>query len=275
MKNYVIGALHFSPMVGYEGHESYGEILKKAETDLKAFRKGGVHAVILENNYNFPHKTTDETKEAVEMMTSLVNDLMEDSKLPFGISVLFNDYKSALKIAHETGGEFIRVPAFVDDIRTSYGEIYANSQEVTDIRRKLGAGSVKIYADVQVKHAEMIDKDKTIEESALEAIAQGADGLIVTGRITGDPPKLHELKKTNSLTDVPIIIGSGATAENINDLFSYSNGVIVSTSLKKGDAVDGEVNIKPHHQEIDSQKVREFMKAARRHLSGHFCYPFW
>ena len=87
--------------------------------------------------------------------------------------------------------------------------------------------------------------------------------------------KLHELKKTNSLTDVPIIIGSGATAENINDLFSYSNGVIVSTSLKKGDAVDGEVNIKPHHQEIDSQKVREFMKAARRHLSGHFCYPFW
>ena len=61
---------------------------------MKAFRKGGVHAVILENNYNFPHKTTDETKEAVEMMTSLVNDLMEDSKLPFGISVLFNDYKS-------------------------------------------------------------------------------------------------------------------------------------------------------------------------------------
>ena len=32
MKNYVIGALHFSPMVGYEGHESYGEILKKAKS---------------------------------------------------------------------------------------------------------------------------------------------------------------------------------------------------------------------------------------------------
>jgi uncharacterized protein len=263
MKNYVIGALHFSPMIGYKGFENYDKILEKAKIDLKAFEEGGIGALILENNYNFPHQTTDETKEAVEMMTYLVKDLMKDSELSFGISVLFNDYKSALKIAHETGGDFVRVPAFVDDIRTSYGEIYSDSKDVIETRKNLGAEDVKIYADIQVKHAEMIDKEKTIEESALEAIAQGADGLIVTGRITGDPPKLYELKETNSLTNIPIIIGSGATAENIKSLFCYSNGVIVSTSLKKGDAIEGEVNIKPYHQEIDSQKVREFMEVVK------------
>ncbi len=260
MEKYAIGALHFSPIQGYEGYESYDSILEKAKTDLKAFEEGGISVVILENNYNIPHKTTKETDCAVQMMTSLVKDLMHDSKLSFGISVLFNDYKSALKIAHETGGQFVRVPAFVDDINTNYGKIIADSYDVIQTRKKLSAENVRIYADIQVKHATMMC-NKPLEQSVLQAINAGADGLIVTGRVTGDPPKLNDLKRANAITSVPVLIGSGADTQNIECLLQYSNGVIVSTSLKEGGVVEGEVNVKPYDRKISSKKVSDFMCA--------------
>lgn len=257
----VIGALHFSPMIGYDGYKDYNKILYKAKGDLEAFEKGGVDAVILENNYNFPHQATREKNEAVKMMTSLVRDLMRSSGLPFGISVLFNDYASALRIAKETGGRFVRVPVFVDSVNTIFGRIYAEPEKVIETRRTLCADDIKIYADIQVKHAEMFDISKTIEQSALEAAVNGADGLIITGKVTGDAPKIYDLKKSKELTtSLPIIIGSGADKNNIKELFKYSDAVIVSTSLKEGNPLEGERNIKPFEYRVDPARVREFME---------------
>lgn len=273
----MIGALHFSPMIGYQGYSSYDCILNKAKIDLEAFEKGGIDAVILENNYNFPHQPTKETNEAVEMMTSLVKDLVRNSNLPFGISVLFNDYKSALKIAQETGGKFVRVPAFVDSIRTIFGEIYAEPEKVIETRRNLCAQDIKIYADIQVKHAEMLDPSKTIEQSTLEAVARSADGLIITGKITGDPPKIDDLKRSKKYNlSLPIIIGSGADKDNIRELFDYSDAVILSTSLKESNQMEGERNIKPFEYKIDEIKVREFVDLVNRIQERPFITPgFW
>lgn len=261
MKKQVIGALHFSPMIGYGGYKDYNSILYKAKGDLEAFERGGIDAIILENNYNFPHQATREKDEAIVMMTSLVRDLMRSSGLPFGISVLFNDYVSALKIAKETGGKFVRVPVFVDGVNTIFGRIYAEPEKVIETRVTLCAEDIKIYADIQVKHAEMLDPSKTIEQSALEAAANGADGLIITGKVTGDSPKIYDLKKSKELAkSLPIIIGSGADKNNIKSLFTYGDAVIVSTSLKEGNHVEGERNIKPFDYKVDPVSVKEFME---------------
>ncbi len=265
MNAYIIGALHFSPMIGYTGYSNYETILSKAKKDLKSFETGGLYTVLLENNYNFPHQATRETDEAVEMMTALVKDLMKDSDSQFGISVLFNDYTSALRIAKETGGKFIRVPVFVDSVNTIFGTIYARPDEVIKTRQNLDAGDVKIYADIHVKHAEMLNPAKTIEESALEAVAKGADGIIITGRITGDPPKLNDLKRSRKIAStVPILIGSGADRNNIEQLFMFSDGAIVSSSLKEGNPVEGERNVKPFDYHIDRAKVRDFIEMVKK-----------
>ena len=82
-KKFVIGALHFMPLKDYQGYTDYRTIQEKAKADLKAFENGGVDFVIIENNYNLPHRIK-ETKEVVEMMCQLAKDSREYFKCAFG-----------------------------------------------------------------------------------------------------------------------------------------------------------------------------------------------
>ncbi len=76
-ENIVIGALHLMPLIGYKGYTSYKSILEQAKLCLKAFGNGGADAVIIENNYNLPHKIK-ETLDVIEMMSKLTKDLNEE-----------------------------------------------------------------------------------------------------------------------------------------------------------------------------------------------------
>ena len=257
-KNIIIGAIHFAPLFGYKDFPGYKVVLKNCLEDLRAFQEGGVDGVIIENNYDIPHKIFVE-KETVELMVRLGQEVKNKSKIPVGVSVLWNDYKSALFIAKEIGAKFIRVPVFVDAVRTSYGDIFANPESVLEYRKKIGAHDVAIFTDIHVKHAELLEK-KSINESAKEAVKVGSDALIITGKWTSDAPKLDELKKTRkTVVDFPILIGSGADENNIKKLFDYANGAIVSTSLKDGGTKEDEVNVKSWQQRIIKEKVRRLV----------------
>jgi hypothetical protein len=263
-KNFIIGALHFMPLIGYEGYTDYKTIFNKAKKDLKAFQEGGIHAVILENNYNLPHKIKEDP-EAVKMMSDLAKDLAIIASVPLGISVLWNDFESAFKIAKEAGAKFIRVPVFVDDVRTSFGEIIANSKSVISIRNALDCENIQMFADLHVKHAEMIDNKKTFTESATQAQKAGADALIVTGKWTGNAPLLSNLLEVRKAVGehIPILIGSGADKNNIKELLMIADGAIVSTSLKDGESIDQslERNLKPYNSEINRNRVVELMNS--------------
>jgi len=262
MNKLIIGALHFNPLIGYEGYLNYENILKKALLDLKSFEDGGIDMIIVENNYNLPHRI-NETEESNIMMELLLKDLTKHSRLPFGISILWNDYKSAFEIAVRNNLKFIRVPVFVDSVKTSFGDIIANPEDVINTRRILNAENILIYADIHVKHAVMLDQNKTLGYSAKEARSKGADGIIITGQWTGDSPNLDDLKIARNAVgyDFPIIIGSGASKENVKQLLECANAVIVSTSLKEGELKDKneERNLKPYDAKIDVHKVKEFM----------------
>jgi hypothetical protein len=262
-KKPIIGALHFSPMIGYEGFTDEEEILKIALADLRAFEDGRVDGIIIENNYDLPHKIKV-GPETVALMTYLGKELKKATKLPVGVSVLWNDYRAALSIAKVIGAKFIRVPAFVDNICTSFGDIYGDAKDVIAYRKRINAEGIALFTDIQVKHSEMLDI-KPITESAKQAIGEGSDCLILTGRWTGDAPNLKRLTDVRSAVgNFPVILGSGATNENVLDLFKYADGAIVSTALKTGNAVAGERNVKPHTERISAQKVKEFMDAVNR-----------
>lgn len=259
----IIGALHLMPLISYPGYSNYNCILEKAKLDLQAFEEGGVDMVVIENNYNLPHQIKEKSK-TVEMMLNLSKELQNISKIHLGISVLWNDYESAFLIAKKVGAKFIRVPVFVDSVKTIFGQILAEPEKVLEARRNIGASDILIYADIQVKHAEMLNPKKTLFESAQEAKQQMADGIIITGNYTGKPPSINDLNQAREAVgiDFPIIIGSGADKKNIKELLQIANGVIVSTSLKEGDPRDQtqERNIKPYQAKIDINKVKEFVK---------------
>ena len=59
-----------------------------------------------------------------------------------------------------------------------------------------------------------------------------ADAIIVTGLKTGEPPPLRLLELTKKYSRVPVLAGSGVTAENINRVLKLVDGVIVGSYIK-------------------------------------------
>lgn len=262
-KKPIIGMIHFMPLLGYKDYAGIDAVLNKALVDLKALNKGGVNGIMIENNYDIPHKIFV-GPETIGCMTYLTAEIIKNTKLPVGISVLWNDYKVALAIAKVCGAKFIRVPVFVDNVRTNYGNIFGNPEGVLSFRKRIGANNVLLFTDIHVKHSVLLSKN-SLEESALQAIREGSDALIITGKWTGDAPDINKLKRVREVvSDFPILVGSGATKDNISQLMKYADGVIVGTSLKSGKRQNKNVNIKKYDEVIDIKKVKEFTKAFRK-----------
>jgi membrane complex biogenesis BtpA family protein len=256
----VIGMIHLLPTLGYEGFTTKEKILARALEDLKILEKGKVDAVIIENNYDLPHKIKI-NKENLVIIGFVIGELKKKTKMPIGINILWNDYEAALSLAKVYDCEFVRVPVFVDHVKTAFGEIFGESKKVLEFRKKIKADHVQILADIQVKHAEILNK-RPIQEAALDAIRNGAEGIIVTGKWTGDSPLISDLRAVKMVAgEIPVIVGSGADKDNLLNLFNFSDSVIVSTSLKEGEKMDRskERNIKPYNAKIDQKKLADFM----------------
>lgn len=263
-RNIIIGAIHLPPLLGHSDFPGFEVAIKSALADLEAFEGGGADAVLFENNYDHPHYETVPASVAVAMRHIGEVIVRSSKKVPVGVSVLWNDYKTALGLAKTLGLAFIRVPVFVDDVKTSYGVFRGKAREVVRHRHTLGAEDVAVFSDVHVKHAKILSKH-TLAESARLAVKRGADALIITGNWTGDAPNIDDLKTTReAVGDFPILIGSGFDRKNCGLLFRYANGAILSTSVKEGGERKGEVNVKGYNQRISRRKVRELFKSVNR-----------
>jgi hypothetical protein len=260
-KKAVIGTIHFPPLLGYPGFPGFDVAAKNARADLRALGRGGVDGIIFENNYDIPHKIFVDAP-VVSAMTFLGEELRTATKLPTGVSVLWNDYRAALSIAKVLGLQFIRVPVFVDRVRTAYGVVDDASKPVAAFRKSIGAEDVALFTDIHVKHAKLLSRH-SLAASAKRAIRNHSDALIVTGEWTGRAPDIGTLRSLRAAVGpFPILVGSGADAANVRDLLRYADGIIVSTSLKEGTARRGETNVKAYGQRIDVRKVKTFVHAA-------------
>jgi len=258
MNKLLIGAIHFPPMPGYEDYPGFDIALENALADLKAFEEGGMNAVVIENNYDIPHKEKI-SKDVFDEMVQLGLEVKKNTDLSVGVSVLWNDYESALKIAQKIGGDFVRVPVFVDKVKTSYGIMEPKADDVIKFRENIKAEDIKIYADIHVKHSEILSRN-TIEESAKQAVKKGADAVIVTGQWTGDSPDIVDLEKVRkAVGDFPIICGSGVDKSNISRLFEITDGAIISTYLKKDTDDLHNENVKSYSARVSLDKVRDLV----------------
>lgn len=253
----IVGAVHFPPLPDHTEFPGFAVAEKNALADTRAFEEGGADGIIFENNYDTPHSEFV-TSETAEAMVRIGKEIRFATSLPLGVSVLWNDYKTALLIAKEVGALFIRVPVFVDSVETDYGKVIGNAESVIGFRNKVKANHVALFTDIHVKHSKLLSLF-SLEESAKLAIQNGSDGLIVTGTWTGKAPDLQKLERVrNTVGDFPIFVGSGADKDNIKDLLRFANGVIVSTSVKFGENDAHQVNVRGYENRIDVKKVEEF-----------------
>ncbi|WOD38120.1 photosystem I biogenesis protein BtpA [Nodosilinea sp. E11] len=258
--NPVIGVLHLLPLpTSPRWQGDLQAVIDRAEQEATALASGGVHGIIVENFFDAPFTKGQVDPAVVSAMGMVVQRLQTLITVPIGINVLRNDARSALAIATCTGAAFIRVNVLTGVMATDQGLIEGCAHDLLRYRKELGS-SVKILADVLVKHARPLGSPN-LTTAVQETIHRGmADGIILSGWATGSPPSLEDLELAKAAAgDHPVFIGSGADWENIGTLMKAADGVIVASSLKR----QGDIN-----QPIDPIRVGQFVESMQEGLQA-------
>jgi predicted TIM-barrel enzyme len=97
----------------------------------------------------------------------------------------------------------------------------------------IGATNVQVWADVKKKHsAHAITSDVSLGTTAETIEFMGADSVIVTGNVTGQPPSLDDVREAKSDCSLPVILGSGINESNIEEFYSEADGFIIGSAFK-------------------------------------------
>lgn len=256
MARTLIGMVHLAPLPGsprWEG--AMHAVVMGALADARGLVEGGVDALLVENHGDAPFtpaRVAAATVAAMAVVAAEVRRALPD--VPLGVNVLKNDARAALAVAVACGGVFIRVNVHAGAVLADQGIVHSDAHGTLRDRRLLGA-DVKIFADVQGKHAVPLGPVE-LEQEARDLVHRGlADALVVSGRATGEATPLGDVKRVRgAVAGVPILVGSGVTPETVAELLSVADGAIVGTSLKR----DGDVR-----NPVDVARVRRLVTAAR------------
>ena len=257
----IIGVVHSRPLPGapaYEG-EPMAAGYEYAVREAERYAAGGMDGVIVENHGDIPFaKPENIGPETAAVMAVMADRVGRAVGLPVGINVLANGAIIATAVAKAAGAAFIRVNQWANAYVANEGIIEGPAAKATRYRAWLHARGLKIFADVHVKHgAHAIVADRGIPELTRDAEFFDADVVIVTGQRTGDSAKMEEIAAVKGATALPVVVGSGVDADNIADILSACDGVIVASSLKR----DG-----VWWNEVDPDRLALFIDRARSAL---------
>jgi hypothetical protein len=228
--------IHLPPLPGYPDHPGMPELVQKALTDLATLESAGFDGVLVENDNDQPHQI-GVTATIRDAFAEVMRAVVAAARIPVGMEIIY-DMLATVAVAHDVGARFVRLDVFVDTVDTRWGFVPAAAEATTALRRDLGAEDLIFLTDVHVKHARLV-AEKSLRQSAAEAVTSGADGLIITGDWTGEPPTAADcLAAREVASGIPIVIGSGLSADNAADLFHLADAAIVGTSIKRGDHID-------------------------------------
>ncbi|MDJ0618505.1 MAG: BtpA/SgcQ family protein [Calothrix sp. MO_192.B10] len=252
----IIGVVHLLPLpTSPRWGGNLKAVIDRAEQEATALASGGVDGIIVENFFDAPFTKKQVDPAVVSAMTVIVQQIQSLVTIPIGLNVLRNDAQSGLAIASCVEAQFIRVNVFNGVMATDQGLIEGEAHQLLRYRRELGS-DVKIMADVLVKHARPLGAIN-LTNAVQDTIERGlADAVILSGWATGSPPTQEDLELASSAAKgTPVLIGSGASWENIAKLMQAADGVIVSSSLKRHGR---------RELPIDPNRVNQFVEAAHQ-----------
>jgi len=255
----VIGVVHSVALPGSPGYDGQpmAEITAFAVAEAQRYRDGGVDGLIVENHGDIPFAKPEHLGPETAACMAVITDAVRCAvALPIGVNVLANGAVQALAVAKAAGAAFVRVNQWANAYVANEGFIEGPAGAATRYRAMLHGRSIRIFADVHVKHgAHAVTADRPIAELARDVEFFDADVAIATGQRTGDAATLDELRAIADGTSLPVVVGSGVTPANIGDIFGLADGVIVASWLKR----DG-VWWNP----VDPDRLRVLMAEAER-----------
>jgi len=248
----IIGCVHLQPLPGSPGFSGDLKTVRdQALSEAQMLEDQGVHGLIIENFGDTPFYKKKVPAHTIANMTSIARDIRKQVQLPIGINVLRNDAEAALCIAQAVEAQFIRINIHMHAMVTDQGLVEGKSYRTLRLRKLLQT-DIKIFADINVKHASSIVKPDLLQWSE-DLIYRGrADALIVSGSGTGKSIDEEELLLLSKKKLAPIILGSGVNTDNLLELSRFSDAAIVGSYFKEEGVATNNVS---------SDRIRKFILA--------------
>ncbi len=233
----LIGVVHVLALPGTPGHgRPLAEIIRTAAQEAAIYRDEGIDGIIVENMHDVPYLKGTVGPEIIASMTAVavaVRAVAPD--LPLGIQILAAANQEALAVAQAAGLDFLRAEGFAFAHVADEGIVESCAGELLRYRRALGAEGVQVWADVKKKHsAHAITADVSLAETVRAVQFFQGDAVVITGRVTGDAPALEDLMTAKAAAELPVLLGSGLTPDNLALYWEAADGFIVGSSLKEG-----------------------------------------
>lgn len=252
VKKPVIAMAHFPALPGtprYDSTLGIEGILEKLNRDIVNLLNGGVDGLLFCNEDDRPYSLKADF-EAISVMTRVITEL-RPKNVPFGVDFLW-DAKAPLAIAKATGASFIR-EVVTGVYESDMGILAPDPSEIFRYRKKIDAKNIKIFGNITPEFASPLGT-RSLSQRAKSAVTSSLlDAVLISGPMAGTEPDLSWLKEAKDAVgkDFPVILNTGAKAENIEKFLLIADGVIVGSSLKK----DGYT-----WNPVDPERVKAFMK---------------
>lgn len=255
-EKFLIGMVHTLALPGAPLYDRTGgmrAIINQAKAEARILADTGFHSLLYCNESDMPYQTRMPA-ETIAAMTEVVAETQAAVDLPHGINMLL-DPQASIAIAHATGGRYIRcflTGAYVGDI----GFYAPDGAEALRQRERLGATDIRIICNVTAGFSVSLD-GRTVPERAAGAVFCGlADAVCVSGPAAGREADVSLVAEVAAkVPDVPVVVGTGVSADNIARLSAVADGFIVGTSIK----LDGKT-LNP----VDPRRAESFIAAAAK-----------
>lgn len=232
----VMGVIHVPALPGTPAYQgSVAAILDRVMEEQAIYSKAGIDALIIENMHDTPYLRRSVGPEITAMMSMLGRAVKTASGLPCGIQILAGANCDALAAAQAGGLDFIRAEGFVFAHVADEGTMNSDAGTLLRYRKKIEASDIAIFTDIKKKHSShAITADVSLAETAAAAAFFGSDGLIITGAATGQAARVEDFVAARQQTQIPLMVGSGISIENVSDYLPHCEALIVGSWFKEG-----------------------------------------
>jgi membrane complex biogenesis BtpA family protein len=251
----VIAMAHFPALPGTPRHRrgtSVDELVSHVRRDLEHLLAGGVDAVMFCNEDDRPY-TLRAGPEIAASMAAVIGELKPLDR-PFGVDILW-DPMSAMALAKATGAAFMR-EVVTGAYESDMGIWAPDAAALYRYRRQIDAEEVLVLANIAPEFASPLGS-RTVAQRARSAVTSTlVDAILIAGPMAGaepDPSAIAEAKEAVGGA-VPVLMNTGARADNVGRFLEVADGVIVGSSLK----VEGQT-----WNPVDPARVSEFMARVR------------
>ncbi len=230
----VIAMAHFPALPGtprYDASRGVEGILDSMRQDVMHLLNGGVDGILFCNEDDRPYSFKADL-EAVAVMARVIAEL-KPRDIPFGVDFLWDAW-APLAVAKATGAAFIR--EVVTGVYESDMGIWApDPAAIFRYRKQIDAENVKVFGNITPEFASPLGNRSVGQRAKRAVVSSLLDVVLISGSMAGSAPDLSWLKEAKEAVgpDVPVLLNTGARAENIPKFLTVADGVIVGSSLKE------------------------------------------